>query len=355
MNCGPASLQPFSEQADRKLVGAVAQLAEHHDGIGPVHHSTSFSVTSPINHSQNESGLCQFLPNAHGLIAMEKVMQTRNVSLLEAVEVTVELKTKANRRKKYVDGLGQYLRLFARGREDLPVADISVDLIEDWFASRSEKPATRAANLGRIAAMCSVAWRRGWMRENPCDKVERVTVDKQSPRILSLPQIYSLLHAMQNRRGIAYIILCLFAGLRPSEAQQLTWDKVDLSAGTVTVDASISKVRRRRIVHLMPAAVAWLRSSTQDVLPVSNRERKRILYLCCHILGFDSWPQDVYRHSCASYWIAECQDAGRVALQLGNSPKVLLTDYRELVTRAQAKEFWAIRPHVNGKQMELRL
>jgi hypothetical protein len=33
-----------------------------------------------------------------------------------------------------------------------------------------------------------------------------------------------------------------------------------------------------------------------------------------------------------------------VAPELGNNPQILLTDYRELVTREQAGEFWNLRP-----------
>ncbi|MCP5523587.1 MAG: hypothetical protein H7A46_18775 [Verrucomicrobiales bacterium] len=59
-------------------------------------------------------------------------------------------------------------------------------------------------------------------------------------------------------------------------------------------------------------------------------------------LGFKAWPQDVLRHTAASQLLALRKDAAAVALELGNSPQVLLTHYRELVTREQAAEFWGI-------------
>lgn len=57
-----------------------------------------------------------------------------------------------------------------------------------------------------------------------------------------------------------------------------------------------------------------------------------------------TWSQDVLRHTHASMRLAAGDDAGRVAADMGNSVGVLLTHYRELVTREDAERFWALRP-----------
>jgi hypothetical protein len=41
-------------------------------------------------------------------------------------------------------------------------------------------------------------------------------------------------------------------------------------------------------------------------------------------------------------WLAEAGDAEKVALQLGHSVKILHRNYKALVTRKLAAEFWAI-------------
>jgi hypothetical protein len=61
-------------------------------------------------------------------------------------------------------------------------------------------------------------------------------------------------------------------------------------------------------------------------------------------LGFDSWPKDILRHTCASMLMATWEDEGKVAASLGNSPTILHAHYRELVSRAEAKRFWGIMP-----------
>lgn len=146
--------------------------------------------------------------------------------------------------------------------------------------------------------------------------------------------------------GLGWFALALMAGIRPEECDRLTWSNVDLESGIVTVDAAASKVRRRRIVHLQPAAAAWMRLAKKlgAVLPLPHTTRRRQLRSVRKKLGWDSWPKDILRHTCASYLMATWQDAGRVAAELGNSAGILLRHYRELVTRKEADRFWNLRP-----------
>ena len=41
---------------------------------------------------------------------------------------------------------------------------------------------------------------------------------------------------------------------------------------------------------------------------------------------------DGLRDSCASHWLAAVKFATQITLEMGNSPKKLLSDHRELVT-----------------------
>lgn len=55
---------------------------------------------------------------------------------------------------------------------------------------------------------------------------------------LTLEQAAALLQAAENSRLHAYISLCLLTGVRSEEARALTWQHVDLDAGTVSVWAA---------------------------------------------------------------------------------------------------------------------
>lgn len=270
------------------------------------------------------------------------------VTLGEALEETIQAKTAANRRPRYVAELDRYLMAFIKGRESRPVSSIASADIESWFAARGEKPGTRASNLGRISALFDTAYRRGWIEENPCDRVERVSVDRTPPRILTPDEAAIALGwtLKEHPRWLAWLVLAMMVGVRPEECDRLTWDDVSFEAGTVTIDAAASKVRQRRIVELHPAALYWLSTARQvgADLGAPHVSRRRFIRALRGKLELARWPQDILRHTAASYLLAEHQDAGRVARMLGNSPGILLRHYQELVTKQQAKAFWSIAP-----------
>ena len=78
---------------------------------------------------------------------------------------------------------------------------------------------------------------------------------------LTLEQAAALLEAAEDSRLHAYIVLCLLTGVRSEEARALTWDHVDLDAGTISVWRSVrahgdtKTVRSRRTLRIPQIAV----------------------------------------------------------------------------------------------------
>jgi len=68
------------------------------------------------------------------------------------------------------------------------------------------------------------------------------------PGVLTLPDCRNLLASAREYKD----------GLRAAEIARLTWDRIDLAEGTITLDGSMAKTRQRRIVRLPGNAVAWL-------------------------------------------------------------------------------------------------
>jgi integrase len=262
------------------------------------------------------------------------------VTVSKAIAECLTQKKASGVRPCYWKSLRQYFALFARLHGGSLISSIDEATLESWFNLRGETPASRASNLGRLGALFQYAWRRKWISENPIRRMERVRIDRPSASFLTVEQCEKLMRWVERERPdfLAWLTLALFAGIRPNEADQLTWKCVDLDSGTVTVDAAASKVHKRRIVNLRPAALAWMKHAHKHV---NRRRRTKNLRL---LLGFDGWPKDILRHTAASYWMSVEQDAGKVADELGNSPMILLTHYRALVTKAEAEKFWNILP-----------
>jgi integrase len=226
----------------------------------------------------------------------------------------------------------------------MPIDAFDVFSIESWLAGREEALTTRASNIGRLSSLFSFAERRGWIIKNPCRQLERIHIEPSVPRILSVEQCEKLMRWVQQHqpRAMAFASLALFAGVRPQETERIDW--AAYKDGKVVIDAAASKVRRRRVVDLHDTARAWLEASKGSPLPMTGITRRRFLAKARALLGWTAWPQDVLRHTAASFLMAIHKDAGLVADWLGNSPGILLTHYRQLVTAEEAAAFWAIKP-----------
>lgn len=267
----------------------------------------------------------------------------------DAIDQLLAAKRAANLRPAYIRSLRHYLRAFARGREHRAVNTFTAAEIESWFAHRSEAPAGRRSNLGRLSALFAFCHRRGYIAVNPCRLVERVRVENTAPVILSVADARRLLNLCRKLkpRFLGYLTLGLFAGIRPVELTRLQWEAVNLERRVVKIDASVAKVRQRRWVPLSENAVEWLRLCAPHRGPVApplatlRRWRRRLV----KEMGWPhGWPQDLLRHTAASYQLASEQDVAKVCVGLGNSPDILLNHYRELVTPEEAAAFWSICP-----------
>lgn len=265
-----------------------------------------------------------------------------SISLAEAVAQCVAPKRAANLRPVYLKSLTYYLNRFALGREQSPLESIGTRDVEGFLA-QFPLAASRATWLNRISTLFSFAVRRDFIAKNPCDRLERISVDRRAPFILSPGQSQTLL-AVTPSVMRAYVILGMFAGIRPDELLKLQWADVDLETKTVTVNDA--KTRRRRIVALHEKAVALLAACPLKAGPVSPcygavRKFKRTARAA---LGLERWPADLLRHTAASYLLALHGDAGKVATMLGNSSSVLLSHYHQPVRNGDCGHFWESPP-----------
>jgi site-specific recombinase XerD len=167
------------------------------------------------------------------------VVTTGRQTLRMAIDQLVESKTSANKRARYVTNLRQYLDAWARGQEERSLASITLEEIEN-FVGAQKAVGSRLTAINRLSTLFSFAVRKGWLVANPCKRVERPTAEDKLPTILNdADTLKMLLHVKAKLPRLApWMALALFAGLRPEEADQITWANVNLSAATVVVGAS---------------------------------------------------------------------------------------------------------------------
>jgi len=277
-------------------------------------------------------------------VSASKVTGKKTIGAL--VAEVLESKRAASRRTRYVEELSFSLRRFSRGRETMDCAAVTPRMIEDWVNKLGVSAYSRKTQYGRLSTMFSFAKRRGYRPDNPLAAIDWPVIEAKVPRILTVDEAAAVLRHCPVE-ALGWFGLAMFGGVRPEEVDQVGWEAVDLVAGVVRIDATVSKVRQRRLVHLRPGVAAWLEraKAAGALLPIRINTRRRIVKQVRDAMGWAAWPQDVLRHTATSYWLAVEPDAARLALELGNSPAMIFRHYRELVRREEAERFWGL---VNG-------
>lgn len=282
-----------------------------------------------------------------GFLRSDQVKIAEVVTVKDAVEKFVASRNREKYRKDYKNNLRTLMNSFVEGRDFQNVHKVTKSDIESFIRSKGQEWAQNTA-YKRLATFFKFCLENQWVAANPMKDVERVDPPRKRPVILTVRQAARAVVATRrkNPEGLAAVSLALFSGVRTTELQKITWDDVRLDDGVVTIDYATAKTGERRIVHLQPAALAWLKVA-KDVgatLPMTQQKWFESLQTCSKAIGKKRWPMNVFRHSAASYMIAELRDAPEVSMELGNSVPVLHKHYREIVTRRDAARFWRLIP-----------
>ena len=134
--------------------------------------------------------------------------------------------------------------------------------------------------------------------------------------------------------------------MRSAEIERLVWTDIRLEARHVVIDREKAKTASRRIVPMTDNLAAWLAPyAGQDgkVWPLGHEALYDTQRETSVLAGF-KWKKNALRHSYASYRFALTTDAGRVAGEMGNSHQIVHSNYRELVTPADAERWFAAMP-----------
>lgn len=246
-----------------------------------------------------------------------------------------------DRSDRYLRQLRVVFRGFSRGRSTLPIADLTAEAVGEWAESGGRSNYTRRTYLADVRAFLDWCRRRGWCHDNVAAEVRvpRV-IDTRAPSVHTPEQVRTILEAAR----VADLDICrhlsirYFAGLRTSEAMQMTEADIRRGESILVVPARVAKTRRRRIVRICPTLHAWL-----DLGGTLRGIRPETIRLVIRSTGIQ-WPPNVTRHSWCSYHLATHESAAKTALEAGHSETMLFAHYRALVTPTSAKEFWAIEP-----------
>lgn len=245
-------------------------------------------------------------------------------------------------------------KLFATAFGTELISRIDEAAVETFLNSLPVAQRTRLNIRTKLGQFFNYCRRRKWMDTNPAESV-KVRVPSKDVVILSPEDAKRLLEAAAASESASVVVpfatVCLFAGLRPGEAEQLRWELIHFETGEIEVRGDTSKGRETRFVRMEETLMHWLESHRQNKGALVGRNFRRQWEGARIAAGYairgsvgKPWPEDVLRHSYGSYWLAQHGDRARLAELMGNSIEVIKKHYRKAIPKRESDAFWAIRP-----------
>jgi integrase len=256
--------------------------------------------------------------------------------------------------KRHSNNLSNIMAVFCKTYSSHLVSSVTTDNVQKWLDDyRTKEGRTLSAvsfNTYRryLSLFFSFCVKRGWLSDNPVSRVSQQRVITKVPRLLMPSDLKLILNASSGDLRTA-IALQAFCGLRSSEVARVRWTDVLLneSGNYIQIGADTAKTSRRRLTPI-----------PDNLLPLLHREKKpdgfiyatgkgktdaiqKALVGVRKSLRGMTWGRNALRASALSYRLALTKDASATALEMGNSPTVLMRDYRELTTPTQAVEWFA--------------
>ena len=227
-----------------------------------------------------------------------------------------------------------------------PIGQVTHSQIEGWLRSLAGSLRSRNNYRGLIVTLWRFARQRGYLLRDRATEADMLPRAKDNGGEIEVfrPEDFTKLITNADVDLVPFLAIGAFAGLRHAELLRLEWKDIRFAQGFVEVTARKAKTAQRRLIPIQPNLAAWLapyRARTGKVCRWVHIGRK------ASVLAKDndiSWPNNGLRHSYASYRLAQCQDAAKVALEMGNTPNMIFRHYRELIMPKEATVWWSIFP-----------
>lgn len=310
-----------------------------------------------------------------------QVESEKSVSFSEAIEENI--RAKSHRRPLTIREIRCFMQRFLKVRPEFGNRMMSSftpldcqKLIEDAYSTPRQRNKARVLLHG----LFSLAWKRGWCRENPVAKVDVQTIHETPIQPLSVEESQELITTAYEpayRDCLIPISVMLYAGVRPHEIQRLTWENINLEEGILTLTPQQTKTGGARQITIEPILLKLLNDEYEKITYKSNPDvfseaghncssevatffspketlcppkwtqkwREIRLLLGWHPSGNKKkhWTPDILRHTYASYHALYYKDYTKLQYEMGHrSSQLLRTRYLNLsgLTRIHAKNFW---------------
>lgn len=268
----------------------------------------------------------------------------------DAADQYLEDQADAGLRRRSLSSIRTCVHRLAEHFEGEDVHRLTTEALTAFLDTNDLQGVTRNNMRRDLGAFFTWSIRKNYTTHNPAQKIPIVRLDERLPSILTPDQVKALFRAAEDHHPDLIPLLAIetFAGIRPSEAEQLEWEHVLWEQKLIRVTPKASKVRQQRYVDAHETLFTWLKAypGKGPIPPCRYAKLAKMLRAVRTKAGLqENWTPDSLRHSYATYHLAQYEDAGKTALQMGHrGTGTLFRHYRGLATKEQASQFWSIRP-----------
>jgi len=174
--------------------------------------------------------------------------------------------------------------------------------------------------------------------ENPVKRMDRILPDQTQIAILSLDEVKRLLTAalhLKDGRFVSVVAIGLFAGLRPSEIEEL--QPGDIGENSILVKGGKLRRTHKRKAPITSILHKWLKEFPYGQYPKGMQRNLRHLKTASES---KQWVQDIIRHTSISYQLERDKNEDLVAHHNGTSKQMLDRHYRQVIEQDKdVKEF----------------
>ena len=271
------------------------------------------------------------------------------VTVTAAVEKFRQAKEAEGMSAMYLKDIRGLLGDFARDFQ-CPLSSIQPEDLREYLNAKRVGLVSKENRRRLLVVLFNFAKAQGWLhanQETAADALGTYKIKQRDVEIYTPAEISRLLNAAESD-FLPYLALIAFGGVRREELHKgLKWDAINFDRATITVPASIAKTARKRKVVMSENLLHWLAPYRVKSGPIFNIDpRKRIAKVVK--ASCVKWKRNALRHSFGSYRMEQTKNEGQVALEMGNSPKVVKDHYFEIVDEHDAKAYWSIKPLPRG-------
>jgi site-specific recombinase XerD len=223
---------------------------------------------------------------------------------------------------------------------DLPIRSVKADHLRAWVAGlydeRNGRPLetlTKRHHMIATKTFFRRCWREGWIERDPTIPLVLPQILEQNVNVVAVADAFRFFKVNRDHRAIGRLALEAFGGLRYSSAGKLAFSDLKFSRRGIEMPSGKHKSKRRKFRQGQPSNMwEWAQHASTDCWKLDLRQyredKKELLVMAAFrpmILKTDADRlkarelKNLWRHSFASYYLANKRDYAPVAYLMQHS------------------------------------